>query len=152
MCGSTAHQKRAVLGKDDLKTFSSECVLREENAMAILRFRQHDPDANLKRVQRKFRILHNRFDRRTWLRQLPRRLIRPLMTIVLLAGVAFTALHFSPWPALVTIKHIVSFYNCNATREMGLAPARRGRPGYWSKNDRDNDGIACELYYTHSRN
>jgi len=27
---------------------------------------------------------------------------------------------------------------------MGLAPARRGQPGYWQKNDADNDGIACE--------
>jgi hypothetical protein len=50
----------------------------------------------------------------------------------------------SPWSVQVTIRHILASPNCAAARTMGLAPALRGRPGYWSKHDRDDDGIACE--------
>ncbi|WP_433663213.1 excalibur calcium-binding domain-containing protein [Nocardia sp. CA-128927] len=34
--------------------------------------------------------------------------------------------------------------NCAAARAAGAAPLHRGDPGYSSKLDRDNDGIACE--------
>ncbi|MDV8002761.1 excalibur calcium-binding domain-containing protein [Rhodococcus sp. IEGM 1408] len=34
--------------------------------------------------------------------------------------------------------------NCSAARAAGAAPLRRGEPGYSSKLDRDNDGVACE--------
>ena len=38
-----------------------------------------------------------------------------------------------------------AFYaNCTAARSAGVAPLRRGTPGYRSGLDRDNDGIACE--------
>lgn len=38
-----------------------------------------------------------------------------------------------------------AFYeNCSAARAAGAAPLYRGDPGYRSKLDRDNDGIACE--------
>jgi hypothetical protein len=50
----------------------------------------------------------------------------------------------SPWPVGLTIKHVVAGINCNSARTVGLAPAGRGNPGYWSRNDADNDGIACE--------
>jgi hypothetical protein len=50
----------------------------------------------------------------------------------------------SPWPFVVTLKHIAAAPNCNAARAVGLAPARRGEPGYWSRHDADSDGIACE--------
>ncbi|MDN5927768.1 MAG: excalibur calcium-binding domain-containing protein [Hyphomicrobiales bacterium] len=32
-------------------------------------------------------------------------------------------------------------------RLVGLAPARRGRPGYWSRHDADSDGTACEPWH-----
>jgi hypothetical protein len=51
---------------------------------------------------------------------------------------------WKPWPLTVTLKHLVAARNCDAARSVGLAPARRGEPGYWAKNDADNDGIACE--------
>jgi hypothetical protein len=58
---------------------------------------------------------------------------------------AYAAIHFlSPWPPVATLKHIAAFPNCDAARELGLAPARRGDPGYWDKHDRDMDGVACE--------
>ena len=38
----------------------------------------------------------------------------------------------------------VYYQNCSAARAAGAAPIRRGEPGYASKLDRDNDGVACE--------
>ena len=36
------------------------------------------------------------------------------------------------------------FANCAAAHAAGVAPLRRGAPGYRPGLDRDNDGIACE--------
>ncbi|MBV7256256.1 excalibur calcium-binding domain-containing protein [Pacificimonas sp. WHA3] len=36
------------------------------------------------------------------------------------------------------------FANCTEARRAGAAPLRRGDPGYRSRLDRDNDGVACE--------
>lgn len=38
----------------------------------------------------------------------------------------------------------VYYPNCDAVREAGHAPLRRGDPGYRSGLDRDGDGVACE--------
>ena len=40
----------------------------------------------------------------------------------------------------------VSFRNCSEARAAGVAPIRRGEPGYADHLDRDGDGIACEPY------
>lgn len=45
---------------------------------------------------------------------------------------------------MMTARHLLSMPSCAATRAMGLAPAKIGHPGYWPKQDADNDGIACE--------
>jgi Flp pilus assembly secretin CpaC len=37
-----------------------------------------------------------------------------------------------------------SFRNCDAARAAGVAPIRRGEPGYGPHLDSDNDGIGCE--------
>jgi micrococcal nuclease len=39
---------------------------------------------------------------------------------------------------------IVTYANCTAVRAAGKAPLHKGDPGYSSKLDRDQDGIACE--------
>lgn len=44
------------------------------------------------------------------------------------------------------VRHLASSPNCDAARAVGLAPARRGQPGYWPSHDRDKDGVACEPY------
>lgn len=55
---------------------------------------------------------------------------------------ASTSLDFgSP---IVAARHYVAIGNCQTASYVGLAPARRGEPGYWATNDRDKDGIACE--------
>lgn len=37
-----------------------------------------------------------------------------------------------------------AFRNCTAARAAGMAPVRRGDPGYGSHLDRDGDGVGCE--------
>lgn len=37
-----------------------------------------------------------------------------------------------------------SYRNCSEARAAGVAPIRRGQPGYGKHLDRDGDGIACE--------
>ncbi|MEZ5939630.1 MAG: excalibur calcium-binding domain-containing protein [Hyphomonadaceae bacterium] len=41
-------------------------------------------------------------------------------------------------------KHIASAMNCDVADFMGVAPAKKGQPGYWKHLDADNDSIACE--------
>lgn len=44
----------------------------------------------------------------------------------------------------IAARHFVAIGSCETASYVGLAPARRGEAGYWAKNDRDRDGIACE--------
>lgn len=49
--------------------------------------------------------------------------------------------------AFVQQPQSLAYYpNCSAARSAGAAPIYRGEPGYRSRLDRDNDGIACEPY------
>ena len=59
-------------------------------------------------------------------------------------AVYFALAQLSPWPPLVTLKHLASSPNCAAARAMGLAPAIKGQPGYWPSHDADDDGKSCE--------
>ena len=81
---------------------------------------------------------------RPW--QTYRRLLAPILVIVALAALVAHEIVTSPWPPLVTIRHILAKPNCDAARSVGLAPSRRGRPGYYVEHDRDRDGVACEPY------
>jgi hypothetical protein len=49
-----------------------------------------------------------------------------------------------PAPVPQPIAGSVYYENCTAARAAGTAPIMRGEPGYASKLDRDNDGVACE--------
>jgi len=62
------------------------------------------------------------------------------------AALCWTLLSFIPWHRLEVLKHVAAFPSCSAARAVGVAPSYRGRPGYWSKHDADNDGIACENF------
>ncbi|WP_321176876.1 excalibur calcium-binding domain-containing protein [Bradyrhizobium sp. USDA 3256] len=72
--------------------------------------------------------------------------IRALIAIVtiLIAYPAVWLLASSSWPITATLRHIASAPNCDFARLVGLAPARRGEPGSWKRNDRDGDGLSCE--------
>lgn len=52
----------------------------------------------------------------------------------------------SHWSFNERLRHILAAPNCDAARAMGLAPARRGAPGYYQRHDADRDGIACEPF------
>lgn len=50
-----------------------------------------------------------------------------------------------PTAAATTSVPVPVFYaNCDAARAAGVAPLRRGQPGYRAALDRDGDGIACQ--------
>ena len=50
----------------------------------------------------------------------------------------------APTPAPEPPPAHVHFSSCKQAREAGAAPLYRGDPGYSSRLDRDNDGVACE--------
>jgi len=49
------------------------------------------------------------------------------------------------WSLATTARHFAAAANCSTARTLGLAPARRGEPGYWPWLDRDGNGVACPL-------
>ena len=64
---------------------------------------------------------------------------------VIVAALAWpVAQNLGRWPLSVAIRHALAAPNCAAARMVGLAPARRGQPGYYPRHDREKDGIACE--------
>jgi hypothetical protein len=62
----------------------------------------------------------------------------------LAAGAIVPALRHPIYPPGLAIRHQVAGWHCGAARVVGLAPSRRGGPGYWPERDADRDGIACE--------
>ena len=101
-------------------------------------------EANLRRLNRAFAAVSRSLDRRVLFQRAYRSAGLSVIS-GMAVGAAYVALSsLSPWPAMTLVKHVVSSYNCEAARQMGLAPAQEGEPGYWRKNDADVDGIACE--------
>ena len=102
-------------------------------------------EQRLRRLKLGFDRVSRRWDRTLRRRQLYRTTTLWIIGTALGFAVAWGFLN-SPWPPITTLKHLAAFPNCAATRIVGLAPAHKGQPGYWSRNDRDKDGIACELW------
>jgi len=75
----------------------------------------------------------------------PGRRLSPLLVgaVVVVVGWVVVSL-FVGWGPLTTLRHLAAAPNCDAARFVGLAPAKRGQPGYWASHDRDNDGVSCE--------
>jgi Excalibur calcium-binding domain len=78
------------------------------------------------------------------MRRWRQRWLGPMGVVALIGSAVAFGFSLSPWPVVVTLKHLAAFPNCNAARGVGLAPARRGQPGYYHRHDADHDGIACE--------
>jgi hypothetical protein len=100
------------------------------------------PEDRLRNLRRRFRAVSARHDRAS-----TRWYYRSVKIAALAAIVAFAVswgLVSSRWPVTTTLRHIAAAPNCGFARFVGLAPARRGEPGYWKRHDRDRDGIACE--------
>ena len=100
-----------------------------------------DGEARARHLKRRFRTLSRRHERALLARRWTR---RGLIGALVGGGIYLAIWLVSPWPVGVTIRHFVAGANCSAARAVGLAPALRVSPGYWPRNDADNDGIACE--------
>jgi hypothetical protein len=64
--------------------------------------------------------------------------------LAVIGGLVLGWASMSPWPLIPTLKHLASFPNSDTARALGLAPARKGEPGYWLRHDRDGDGLTCD--------
>lgn len=100
------------------------------------------PEQRMRNLQRRFRAVSARRDRTTKLRWAMTALIA--VVAILAAYPAIWLLVSSSWPITTTLRHLASAPNCDFARLVGLAPARRGEPGYWKHLDRDGDGVACD--------
>ena len=75
-----------------------------------------------------------------------------LMTFLLVPAIASAQGYGAPRPdnrqqnyrELSQREASVTYSGCNEVRQRGLAPLRRGEPGYRPWMDGDNDGVACE--------
>ena len=107
-----------------------------------------DPERELTKLKSRLGVSTRRFDRANALRRQRRKAKTAALAILLISvgvGVPLVLMKvLSPWPLMTTIRHLTSVLNCDAVRAYGLAPARKGQPGYWPMHDADNDGIACE--------
>lgn len=103
-----------------------------------------DPEeARLLELQRRMQEASRAIDYKTG-RGFRRAMRIATVIAVIVAGGLGAVWIASPWPLIATLKHFAAYPNCDAARAVGLAPARRGEPGYWPSHDRDKDGIACE--------
>lgn len=100
-----------------------------------------DGEARARHLKRRFRAISLRHERALLARRWAR---RGLIGALAGGGIYLAIWLISPWPVGITIRHFAAGVNCNAARTVGLAPAPRGDPGYWPRNDADSDGIACE--------
>ncbi|MBR0792149.1 excalibur calcium-binding domain-containing protein [Bradyrhizobium manausense] len=100
------------------------------------------PDQRLRDLQRRFRAVSRRDRTTTKLRWAIAAF--SAIAVIFVVYPAIWLLISSPWPVATTLRHIASAPNCEFARLVGLAPSRRGEPGYWKHHDRDRDGIACE--------
>lgn len=106
-----------------------------------------DADEQAGRLRDRFKAVSRRIDRALRLRRLRDKLQKRAIWLWALLGIvggSYMALAASPWPIGVSVRHLLAAGNCGMARAVDLAPAYRGAPGYWARNDADDDGIACE--------
>ncbi len=111
----------------------------------------YDPDRNVRRLKARLARISRAAERRERWHRLPRTLLPFAIVFCVAAWGAVGFATLSPWSARLTGLHLVSALGCNVTWAIGLAPALRGQPGYWSWHDGDKDGIACEPWHRHRR-
>ena len=101
-------------------------------------------EAELARLNRRFRSVSRRHERALLLRRLYRTLRWWALIALCIAGLAWGLTIYTGWPLPITLKHGAAFISRNAARHVGLAPASKGQPGYWAHNDADGDGVSCD--------
>jgi hypothetical protein len=107
-----------------------------------------DADEKADRLRDRFKAVSRRIDRAIRLRRLQANLRKRAIWIWtflgILGGTYIGLAAASPWSVGVTVRHLLAARNCDMARAVDLAPAHRGAPGYWARNDADDDGVACE--------
>lgn len=126
---------------DDYHRERSEAVWRRNRIQLAV-------DKKADRLRDCFKAVSRRIDRAVRLRRLQadvqKRVIWIWVFLGILGGGYIGLAAASPWPVGVTVRHFLAARNCDMARAVDLAPAYRGAPGYWARNDADDDGIACE--------
>lgn len=103
-----------------------------------------DPEIEARKLKRRFQAVTSRRERADRRRRMIRWLARAAPVLLVTAGLVGGGFMSSPWPPGTTIRHLAAFPSCAMARWTGLAPARTGEPGYYTRHDRDRDGTACE--------
>jgi hypothetical protein len=88
-------------------------------------------------------------ERLRWWRYQAASVLKPLgIAVAVVAGFLLGWMITMPsaWTLEQRILHIAAAPSCASARRVGLAPARRGEPGYYAFHDGDKDGIACEPF------
>lgn len=106
-------------------------------------------ELRLKQINARFKAVTPGRYRRRWRPSVPSVLISIMVIGAVGAVLVLPQTHLAD-PAMkdMSIKdrarHLLASPNCSAARLVGVAPARRGEPGYWDDHDADQDGVACE--------
>jgi hypothetical protein len=74
----------------------------------------------------------------------PDRALTGAWCFAIAAWLAMIWVIFTPWQFETAARHLAAALGCDAARSVGLAPAKRGQPGYWTWLDRKGDGVACK--------
>ena len=76
----------------------------------------------------------------------PMRVARYLLYLPVLTAVIGLSVYIrtSPYEPPEAVMHLAALAGCEAAGWVGVAPSRRGDPGYHARNDHDGDGVACE--------
>lgn len=109
--------------------------------------RQADPKRRLRRLRRRFSRVTRPLAQADRLGRLRRRAVAagpPLLVVALIAMAGCAALVLtSPWTLGLTLRHLAAGLGCPVAQAVGLAPARHGEPGWWTRLDPDLDGWSC---------
>lgn len=93
----------------------------------------------LERLQHRFRALSRRQERA------PVRIgIVAISAALFVLTYAFASASLDFGSPLIALRHFAAIGSCHTAASVGLAPARRGQPGFWAIHDRDRNGVACD--------
>jgi len=104
------------------------------------------PEEELHKLKRRFQAVSGRFHRTRRLRSIVHKARLPVLLLIGSFAVIAALTTLSPWPLATTVRHVASFPSCGLARVIGLAPAYRGDPGYWTHQDEDGNGRSCETW------
>jgi len=102
-----------------------------------------DRERKAQRLKSRFQKISRRYERSIKLRYYSRQAKGTALVALLSFALTCLVLGLSPWTPGMTIKHVAAFPHCTFARAVGLAPAYRGNPGYWSRQDEDGNGRSC---------